>query len=131
MRLQSSNYVIAGNSTLLRTDSNESNAFAESSADLTVIEIRRFVYNLASELQYQYNSTSAFETFSLKTAKFLEMMISEGAITQYEINNISTNSEPRKLKIQLNIYLSPTIKNIEILLNVAYGSVEVTTGGVE
>ena len=82
-------------------------------------------------LQYQYNSTSAFETFSLKTAKFLEMMISEGAITQYEINNISTNSEPRKLKIQLNIYLSPTIKNIEILLNVAYGSVEVTTGGVE
>lgn len=131
MRLQSSNYVIAGNSTLLRTDVNESNAFAESSADMTVIEIRRFAYNLASELQYQYNSTSAFETFSLKTAKFLEMMKSEGAITAYEINNVSTNSEPRKLKIQLNVYLSPTIKNIEIYLNVAYGSVEVTTGGVE
>lgn len=131
MRLQSSSYVIAGNSTLLRTDEGETNAFAESSADLTVIEIRRFIYNLASELQYQYNSTSAFETFSLKAAKFFESMISEGSMTDYEINNISTNSEPRKLKIQLNVYLSPTIKSIELYLNVSYGSVEVTTGGEE
>ena len=73
MKLQSGSYVIAGNSTLLQTstDGNELNAFSESSADLTIIEIRRFVYNLATELQYQYNGVEAFETFSLRTAKFL------------------------------------------------------------
>ena len=69
MRLQGGRYIIAGNSTLLIPDvDGEDNAFAESSADLAVIEIRRFVYNLATELQYQYNGVEAFETFSLRTA---------------------------------------------------------------
>lgn len=133
MRLQSGNYVIAGNSTLLMPDVDgmEINAFAESSADLTIIEIRRFVYNLATELQYQYNSTEAFETFSLRAAKFFEAMISEGAMSNYEISNISTDEDPRTLKLQIDVYLTPTIKKIEIFLNVAYGSVEVSTGGVE
>lgn len=133
MRLQGGSYVIDGNSTLLVKDINadEENAFSESSADLTVIEIRRFVYNLATELQYQYNSVTAFETFSLRTAKFLDAMISEGAVTKYDIENISTNQEPRKLKVRLDVYLTPTIKNIEIYLNVSYGSIEVITGGVE
>lgn len=133
MRLQSGNYVIAGNSTLLMPDVDglELNAFSESSADLTIIEIRRFVYNLATELQYQYNSTEAFETFSLRAAKFFETMISEGAMSNYEIANISTDADPRTLKLQIDVYLTPTIKKIEIFLNVAYGSVEVSTGGVE
>lgn len=131
MRLQSGSYVIAGNSTLLITDSNtgEINAFSESSADLAIIEIRRFVYNLATELQYQYNSTTAFETFSLRTAKFLEKMISENAVTDYSIANVSSNNEPRTLKVQLDVYLTPTIKKIEIYLNVSYGNIEVSTGG--
>ena len=133
MKLQSGSYVIAGNSTLLQTstDGNEINAFAESSADLTIIEIRRFVYNLATELQYQYNGTTAFETFSLRTAKYLNTMASEGAVTDYNIINISTDEDPRTLKVQLDVYLTPTIKKIEIYLNVAYGSIEVSTGGVE
>lgn len=132
MKLQSGSYVIAGNSTLLQTstDGNEINAFAESSADLTIIEIRRFVYNLATELQYQYNGTTAFETFSLRTAKFLNTMASEGAVTDYNIINVSTDDDPRTLKVQLDVYLTPTIKKIEIYLNVAYGSIEVSTGGV-
>lgn len=131
MKLQGGNYVIAGNSTLLlpETSGNELNAFAESSADLTIIEIRRFVYNLATELQYQYNSTEAFETFSIRTAKFLEKMISEGAMSNYTIANASTEDDPRTLKIKLDVYLTPTIKKIEIYLNVAYGSVNVSTGG--
>ena len=131
MKLQGGSYVIAGNSTLLRPDADglELNAFSESSADLTVIEIRRFVYNLATELQYQYNSVEAFETFSIRTAKFLEKMISEGAMTDYAIANVSTNDDPRTLKIQLDVYLTPTIKKIEIFLNVAYGSIDVSTGG--
>ena len=133
MKLQSGSYVIAGNSTLLQTstDGNEINAFAESSADLTIIEIRRFVYNLATELQYQYNGTTAFETFSLRTAKYLNTMASEGAVTDYNIINISTDDDPRTLKVQLDVFLTPTIKKIEIYLNVAYGSIEVSTGGVE
>ena len=133
MKLQSGNYVIAGNSTLLKTsiDGNELNAFSESSADLTIIEIRRFVYNLATELQYQYNGVEAFETFSLRTAKFLNTMASEGAVTDYDIINISTDEDPRTLKVQLDVYLTPTIKKIEIYLNVAYGSIEVSTGGVK
>ncbi len=133
MRLQSGSYVINGNSTLLQPDTTgeEINAFQESSADLTIIEIRRFIYNLATELQYQYNSADAFETFSLRTAKFFETMISEGAMSNYDITNISTDDEPRKLKVQVDVYITPTIKKIEIFLNVAYGSVEVVTGGVE
>ena len=52
MRLQTNDFVIAGNSTLLKLDEDEVNAFSESSADLAVIEIRRFIYNLATQLQY-------------------------------------------------------------------------------
>lgn len=131
MKIQSGDYIINGNSTLLipDTDGDIDNAFEESSADLTIIEIRRFVYNLATELQYQYNSDEAFETFSLRTAKFLNQMMSEGSLTDYDITNISSSSEPRKLKIKLDIYLTPTIKEIEIYLNVSYGSIEVSVGG--
>ena len=56
-------------------------------------------------------------------------MMSEGSITDYTITNISSDAEPRKLKVKLDIYLTPTIKEIEIYLNVAYGSIEVSTGG--
>lgn len=133
MRLQGGSYVIAGNSTLLAPDSNAEtiNAFQESSADLAVIEIRRYIYNLATELQYQYNGTEAFETFSIRCAKFLETMISEGAMSDYDIINMSSDDEPRVLKIQVDVYLTPTIKKIQINLNVSYGSIEVSTGGVE
>lgn len=132
MRLQGGSYVIAGNSTLLQLDdlTGEENAFSESSADLTVIEIRRQAYNVAVELQYQYNAVTAFETFSLRMAKLLDAMTTEGSVTRYDIENVSTDDEPRKLKVRLDVYLTPTIKNIEIFLNISYGSVEVgTTGG--
>lgn len=131
MRLQGGKFVIAGNSTLLlpESTSGEDNAFAESSADLAVIEIRRFVYNLATELQYQYNSVNAFETFSINTAKFLEGMIADGAVGDYNIYNISSNNDPRTLKIRLDVSVIPTIKNIEIYLNISYGSVELNVGG--
>ena len=126
----SGKYVIAGNSTLLmpETEAGEINAFQESSVDLTVIEIRRFVYNLGTELQYQYNSQDAFEDFALRTSEFLDKMESEGAVMDYEIFNMSTNADPRTLKIKLNVYVTPTIKKIEINLNVAYGNIEVTGG---
>ena len=131
MKLQGGRYVIAGNSTLLAPDSTlgDNNAFAESSVDLAIIEIRRFVYNLATELQYQYNTVTAFETFALRTSDFLNVMQSEGAVLDYVIANVSTNDDPRTLKIKLDVYVSPTIKNIEIYLNVAYGSIEMTSGG--
>lgn len=129
MRLQGGRYVIAGNSTLLLPDGQQDNAFIESSVDLTVIEIRRFVYNLSTELQYQYNSQEAFETFALRTSNFLTGMKAEGAVTDFDITNISSNDEPRKLKVKLDVYLSPTIKNIEIFLNVSYGDIEIVTGG--
>lgn len=131
MKLQGGRYVIAGNSTLLAPESTlgEENAFAESSVDLAIIEIRRFVYNLATELQYQYNSTTAFETFALRTSDFLNVMQSEGAVMDYVITNASTNADPRTLKIKLDVYVSPTIKSIEIFLNVAYGNIELTSGG--
>ena len=126
----SGKYVIAGNSTLLRpeTEYGEINAFQESSVDLAIIEIRRFVYNLGTELQYQYNNAESFEEFSLRTSEFLDKMESEGAVQDYEIINVSTNDEPRTLKIQLNVYVTPTIKRIQINLNVAYGNVEITGG---
>ena len=131
MKLQGGSYVIAGNSTLLQLDeaTNEENAFSESSADLTVIEIRRQAYNVAVELQYQYNAVTAFETFSLRMAKLLDAMSTEGSVTRYDIENISSDDEPRKLKVRLDVYLTPTIKNIEIFLNISYGSVEIGTGG--
>lgn len=129
MKLTSGKYIIAGNSTLLVPEGDTTNAFQESSVDLAVIEIRRFVYNLGMELQYQYNSHTAFETFALTLSNFLDGMVSEGAVTDFAIYNMTSNSEPRKLKIRLDVYLTPTIKKIEILLNVSYGSVEVTTGG--
>lgn len=133
MRLQSGTYVIAGNSTLLLPESNtgEDNAFSESSADLTIIQIRRFVYNLATQLQFQYNSTTAFETFSIQTSNFLDGMISQQAVTSYDIYNVSTDDDPRTLKIDLDVYLTPTIKAITINLNVSYGSITVTTSGGE
>ena len=126
----SGKYVIAGNSTILipETESGEINAFQESSVDLTVIEIRRFVYNLGTELQYKYNSQDSFEDFALRTSEFLDRMESEGAVMDYEIYNMSSNDDPRTLKIKLNVYVTPTIKKIEINLNVAYGSIEVTGG---
>ena len=131
MKLQGGSYVIAGNSTLLQLDdlTGEENAFSESSADLTVIEIRRQAYNAAVELQYQYNAVTAFETFSLRMAKLLDAMETEGSVTRYDIENVSTDDEPRKLKVRLDVYLTPTIKNIEIFLNISYGSVEIGTGG--
>lgn len=131
MKLQSGNYVIAGNSTLLTIGEDEVNAFSESSADLTVIEIRRFVYNTGMDLQYQYNSVTAFENFSLKVSKFLDRMASKGAISGYTIANVSTEDDPRTLKIRLDVAVVPTIKAIEIYLNVAYGNVTLTAGGVE
>lgn len=129
MKLQSGKYIIAGNSTLLKSDADTLNAFQESSVDLAVIEIRRYVYNLGMELQYQYNSHTAFETFALNVSNFLNGMVTEGAVTDFAIYNMTSNSDPRTLKIRLDVYLTPTIKKIEILLNVSYGSVEVTTGG--
>ena len=131
MRLQGGRYVIAGNSTLLIPDAyeGENNAFSESSSDLAVIEIRRFVYNLATELQYQYNSLTAFENFALQTSNFLDTMKNDGAVTDYVIANESSDEEPRKLKIRLDVSLTPTIKDIDIMINISYGSVEVTTGG--
>lgn len=133
MRLQSGTYVIAGNSTLLLPDSNgqDENAFSESSADLTIIQIRRFVYDLATKLQFQYNSTTAFETFSLNVSNFLDGMASKGAVTSYDIYNVSTNDDPRTLKIDLDVFLTPTIKAITINLNVSYGNIVVTTVGGE
>lgn len=133
MKVQSGSYVIMGNSTLLMKDTynEEENAFSESSADLTIIEIKRYVYNLATELQYRYNSAESFETFALSTATYLNQMKSVGAVTQYDIVNISSSDEPRKLKVLINVYLSPTIKNIEIYLNVSYGTINVSSGGVE
>ena len=131
MKLHNSGkYIIAGNSTLLmpETEYGEINAFQESSVDLAIIEIRRFVYNLGTELQYQYNNAEAFENFSLRTGEFLDRMTSEGAVQDYEIFNMSTNDEPRTLKIQLNVYVTPTIKRIQINLNVAYGNVELIGG---
>ena len=129
MQLQSGDYIIAGNSTLLTIDTDEVNAFNESSADLTVIEIRRFMYNLAEELQYQYNSVTAFEDFSLKASNFLNIMVSNGAVADYAIANISTEDDPRTLKLKVNVWVTPTIKAIEINLNIAYGSVTMSTGG--
>ena len=131
MRMQGGRYVIAGNSTLLIPEAtgNYDNAFMESSIDLTVIEIRRLIYNIAQELQYQYNLSEAFENFSLRVSSFLDKMESEGAVMDYTITNVSLSSEPRKLKVRVDVYLTPTIKAIEIYLNVAYGSVSLTTGG--
>lgn len=131
MKINGSTYAIGGNSTLLEpeAETGENNLFTESSADLTVIDIRRFVYNLATELQFQYNSTEAFETFGLRTSDYLDRMISEGAVTDYAIYNESTDAEPRKLKIRLDVWVSPTIKKIQIMLNVGYGSVEFETEG--
>lgn len=126
MKINGSTYAIGGNSTLLvpEEETGENNLFIESSADLTVIDIRRFVYNLATELQYQYNAAEVFETFGLRTSDYLDRMISEGAVVDYAIYNESTDAEPRKLKIRLDVYLSPTVKKVEILLNVGYGSIE-------
>lgn len=131
MKINGSSYAIGGNSTLLvpESETGESNLFTESSADLTVIDIRRFVYNLATELQYQYNSTEVFETFGLRTSDYLDRMISEGAVTDYAIYNESTDAEPRVLKIRLDVYLSPTVKKIQISLNVGYGSITMNEGG--
>lgn len=131
MKINGSTYAIGGNSTLLipEEETGENNLFIESSADLTVIDIRRFVYNLATELQYQYNSTEVFETFGLRTSDYLDRMISEGAVTDYAIYNESTDAEPRVLKIRLDVYLSPTVKKIQISLNVGYGSITMDEGG--
>lgn len=129
MRLQSNDFVIAGNSTLLRIDEDETNAFSESSVDLAVIEIRRFVYNLATELQYQYNNASAFEKFSIRTATYFNGMEKQGTISDYAIANVSTNDDPRTLKIKVEVLVTPTIKAVEIYLNVAYGSVTLNAGG--
>lgn len=128
MKLQNNSYILAGNSTLLVTDIGESNAFSESSSDLAIIEIKRFVYNLATELQYQYNSAESFEKFALRVSNYLDKMESEGALTDYTLTNISSDDEPRKLKIRLDVQVTPTIKDIEIFLNVSYGSIEVTGG---
>lgn len=131
MKINGSTYAIGGNSTLLipEEETGENNLFMESSADLAVIDIRRFVYDLATELQYQYNSTEVFETFGLRTSDYLDRMISEGAVTDYAIYNESTDLEPRVLKIRLDVYLAPTVKKVQILLNVGYGSVEIETEG--
>ena len=129
MRLQTNDFVIAGNSTLLRIDEDEVNAFSESSVDLAVIEIRRFVYNLATELQYQYNNASAFEKFSIRTSTYFNGMEKQGTIADYAIANVSTDDDPRTLKIKVNVLVTPTIKAVEIYLNVAYGSVTLNAGG--
>lgn len=131
MKINGSVYAIGGNSTLLvpEEETGENNLFLESSADLAVIDIRRFVYNLATELQYQYNSTEVFETFGIRTSDYLDKMISEGAVTDYAIYNESTDAEPRKLKIRLDVYLAPTVKKVQIFLNVGYGSVEYSEEG--
>lgn len=129
MRLQGGRYIIAGNSTLLKLQENEENAFSELSATMTILEIKRFVYNLATQLQYQYNSATTFETFGLRTSDFLERLISEGAVTDFDIVNVSDSNEPRKLKIRLDVYITPTIKAIDIYLNISYGEVSLVTGG--
>lgn len=131
LRLQGGAYIISGNNTLLKMDENEENVFSEISGAMTVLEIKRFVFNLANELQYQYNSATSFETFGLRTSDFLNTLISQGAVTDFAISNISDIKEPRKLKIKLEVSITPTIKSIDIYLNIAYGEVSVVTGGEE
>ena len=96
---------------------------------MAIIEIKRLAYNTATEYQYMYNSVEAFENFSLEIANKLNAMQSEGAIYKYDIINNSSNDEPRKLKILLNVWLTPSIRNIEIYLNVAYGDITVSSEG--
>lgn len=129
VRIQGGNYIIAGNSTLLIKDEDEENLYSEASATMAIIEIKRLAYNTATEYQYMYNSVEAFENFSLEMANKLNAMKSEGAIYKYDIINNSSNDEPRKLKILLNVWLTPSIKNIEIYLNVAYGDITVSSEG--
>ena len=129
VRMQGGNYMIAGNSTLLIKDEDEENLYSEASATMAIIEIKRLAYNTATEYQYMYNSVEAFENFSLEIANKLNAMQSEGAIYKYDIINNSSNDEPRKLKILLNVWLTPSIRNIEIYLNVAYGDITVSSEG--
>ena len=56
-------------------------------------------------------------------------MAKEGALSDYAITNISTDDDPRTLKIKVDVSVTPTIKAVEIYLNVAYGSVELNAGG--
>lgn len=129
MKMNGSSYVLGGNSTLLvpEEETGENNLFVESSATLTVIEIRRSIYEIAAGLQFQYNSATAFEDFGLRASTLLDRMITEGAVSNYAIYNLSSDKEPRKMKIRLDVYVTPTVKKIEIFLNVGYGSVEVTS----
>ena len=129
IRVKGGNFTIAGNSTLLIKGEDEENLYAEASATMAIIEIKRLAYDTATEYQYLYNSVEAFENFSLAMANKLEAMKTEGAIYKYDIINNSSNAEPRKLKILLNVWLTPTIKEIEIYLNVAYGDIEVSSEG--
>ena len=57
-------------------------------------------------------------------------MKSENAVNSFDIINVSTNDEPRTLKVQVDVYLTPTIKKIQINLNVSYGNIEMNNGGV-
>ena len=56
-------------------------------------------------------------------------MSKQGAVSDYAISNVSTDDDPRTLKIKVEVLLTATIKSIEIYLNVAYGSVELNAGG--
>ena len=51
------------------------------------------------------------------------------SVIDYAIYNESTDTDPRTLKIRLDVYISPTIKKIQITLNVGYGSIEIDTEG--
>lgn len=119
MRIKSYGYCIFGQRTLYNTDDPEMvSSLQELSGVLAINEIRRAAFNIGLSLQFSANNIFTFGRFESQLSNKLNEMKVNGAVSDYLIQNVSTENDPRTMRIRIDVSLVPVAENFDIELNI-------------
>lgn len=119
MKIKSYGYCIFGQRTLYDTGDPEMvSSLQELSGVLAINEIRRAAFNIGLSLQFSANNIFTFGRFESQLSNKLNEMKVNGAVSDYLIQNVSTENDPRTMKIRIDVSLVPVAENFDIELNI-------------
>lgn len=119
MKIKSYGYCIFGQRTLYDTGDPEMvSSLQELSGVLAINEIRRAAFNIGLSLQFSANNIFTFGRFESQLSNKLNEMKVNGAVSDYLIQNVSTENDPRTMKIKIDVSLVPVAENFDIELNI-------------
>ena len=119
MKIKSYGYCIFGQRTLYDTGDPEMvSSLQELSAVLAINEIRRAAFNIGLSLQFSANNIFTFGRFQSQMSNKLNGMKTNEAVSDYLIQNVSTENDPRTMRIRIDVSLIPIAENFEIELNI-------------